>query len=59
MKTNENTGSIPEIPADSPVLRDAKTGPDQHATEQPTTVAGGVVGPLETAIEDSEKIKGS
>ena len=55
MSTNENTGSVPDLPEQSPVLRDAGVGPDQHATEQPVTVAGGVVGPLETAIEESEK----
>ena len=55
MPTNENTGSVPDLPEPSPALRDAGVGPDQHATEQPVTVAGGIVGPLETAIEKSDK----
>lgn len=57
MTTNENTGSIPEAPEETAVLHNAHGGPDEHPTEQPTTVAGGVVGPLETAKEISEETK--
>jgi hypothetical protein len=55
MERNENTGSIPEHPA---TLRDSEgdeVGPGTHPTEQPTTVAGGGLGPLEIAIEESER----
>ena len=52
MERNENTGSVPNDPARTGVMDD-EDAPD----EQPTTVAGGGLGPLETAIEDSEKSK--
>jgi len=51
MERNENTGSVPENPATTPVFEENTPG------EQPTTLAGGGLGPLETAIEDSEKTK--
>ena len=58
MEMNENTGSIPEEPDDSAVFHHEKDGPGSHPTEQPVTIAGGVVGPLETAEELSEKTEG-
>ncbi len=50
MEPNENTGSIPKDPQTTPVLDD-----EGDAGKQPTTIAGGGLGPLETAIEKSEE----
>ena len=55
MTTNENLGSVPDAPEDSAVFHHEQDGPGSHPTEQPVTIAGGVVGPLETAEELSEK----
>ena len=54
MERNENTGSIPEAPETSRVTNGDEMGPGTKPTEQPTTIAGGGLGPLETAIEKSE-----
>ena len=58
MSSNENTGSIPKAsPETAGVLHGTESGPDQHPKEQPVTSAGGILGPLETIVEKTEKTK--
>jgi hypothetical protein len=51
MEKDQSDGAAPQNPAKTQVMeqQDGSQLPD----EQPTTVAGGIVGPLETAIEES------
>lgn len=52
MKHDQSSGAAPSNPSTTGVMDDVDG--TKKPAEQPTTIAGGVVGPLEIAIEQSD-----